>query len=489
MHTDEAKRSPEPRRYAGFGTGAAALLLAALAACGDGSAEAVGGPGGVSGAGGVRGVLLVVVDTLRADHLGCYGYPRPTSPNLDRLAAEGARFETAVAASSSTGPSVASILTGRYPRFHGFGYANRGAVLGPEEALLAPLFREAGWRTAAVISNPVLSHRFGFGRGFEHYDYTMHQRELVRSSPERLAAPTTGAALAWLQGLGADERFFLYVHYMDPHGPYWPPGEWRERFATEPGELGPEIPPPPAEGRNEGYRFVPWYQAVMETHHRGEYVARYDGEIGYFDQELGRLLEGLRELGRYADTAILLTSDHGEALGERDFWFCHGHGVTPDQCRVPMVLVHPEIAPGTVVRTPASHVDIFPTLAPLAGGAPSSEAFGTGVSLVELARAPLRRALYCDTGVNLGVHAGGRLLAGRVPGGLEGAAGPEAFEPDVLVPRLDQPFELATVADPPSWLLKAARRYLAAERAPQGSAAELDDVHERALRALGYTGD
>src|SRR5712692_10161230 len=205
-------------------------------------------------------VLLVTIDTLRADHLGCYGHPGLVTPVLDGLATRGVRFETAVAHVPLTAPSHASILTGRTPLGHGL-RDNGGFVLPEGARSLAEDFRQAGYRTAAFVSGFPLDRRFGFDRGFETYDDHLPKGNDRRRTPyvERLADATTDAVLRWLPAPTAAGAapFFLWVHYYDPHAPYEPPGDLAERFRTAP----------------------------------------YDGEIAFVDLQLGRLLRGLEEKG------------------------------------------------------------------------------------------------------------------------------------------------------------------------------------------------
>jgi arylsulfatase len=460
------------------------LALALLAAgCGSGEEEELPEPRA-----GRRDVLLVVVDTLRADHLGCYGYGRPTSPVIDRLASEGALFERVVSASAFTGPAVASIHTGRYPRCHSFGVANGSFLLAPEEETVAERFRAAGYRTGAVVCNPVLPRRLGFDQGFETYDHRMQQREKVRNAPERVAAPATDAAIAWLEGLAADEPFFLWVHYMDPHGPYTPPPELEAAFAPE--EPGPAIPPPPAKGANNGKGFVPWYQAVREEHHLFEYVGRYDGEIAYMDRELGRLFDALRAMGRYEDTLIVLTSDHGEALGEGGYYFCHGQHPTPDQSFVPMIVKHPLAPAGARVGSAAGHVDVYRTLTAELGEAHGERWFEDALDLVLAARsAPPSRPLYCDLGRELGVYVDDLVLTAAVAGGEAGAAGPEDLRHPQLARRPGSDGAPANARpDVEAALTELGRNYL--RQTPRGrTRLDGDDDLREALEALGYAGE
>lgn len=462
----------------------ALLLLTLFAACGVHAAGTASAPRASR-----RSVLMVVVDTLRADHLGCYGYPRPTSPAVDAIAREGAVFERVVSSSTFTGPSVASIHTGRYPKFNSFGLANGSFLLAPEEDTLAEAFARSGYRTGAVICNPVLPARFGFGQGFEFYDEHMGQRERVRGAPERTAGPGTDAAIGWLEELEADEDFFLWVHYMDPHGPYTPPADLAAKFAPEDPRAGVELQPPAGKDENYGLGCVPWYQAIGERHYLEEYIGRYDAEIASFDREFGRLVAWLREKGRYEDTVILITADHGEALGEEGFYFCHGQGVTPDQSFVPMILKHPMIPAGTRTRTPVGHVDVFPTLAAEVGVHSDGTGLGPGLDLVAAATQTAEaRPLYCEIEGYLGVYLDHSLLVVQSGTDLSRPFDPVTGVPPVRFKRFGVP---ARDVDSPiqGALLGSARAYLEgsgtdSQRAEGGPG----DFH-RVLQALGYTGD
>jgi arylsulfatase A-like enzyme/Tfp pilus assembly protein PilF len=268
-------------------------------------------------------VLLVTIDTLRADRLGCYGWKGAATPTLDALAARGARFETAVAHVPLTGPSHASILTGRNPPGHGF-RDNGGYVLPASAKTAAEEFKAAGYRTAAFVSGFPLDRRFGFGRGFDVYDDHLPKGNDPRRAPylERFADATTEAALRFAAA-PSDRPFFLWVHYYDPHAPYEPPGELSQRFAGE---------------------------------------AAYDGEIAFVDQQLARLLPALPQ----QRTLTLVTADHGESLGEHGEG-THGLFVYDATLRVPWILTGPAVTAGGVPKTVARGIDVLPTLLDFAG--------------------------------------------------------------------------------------------------------------------------
>ncbi|MEE8169310.1 MAG: sulfatase, partial [Phycisphaerae bacterium] len=312
-----------------------------------------------------RDVVLIVIDTLRADHCSVYGYDRPTTPNIDRLSDDGVVFTRAVSSSSFTGPSVASIMTGRYPRFNSYGNGHGYGRLAASETTIAEMFKDAGYTTAAFVCNPILDAPTGLDQGFDVYDARFPEHERVRRNiRERTAPRCTDDAIAWLETAGDDAPFFLWLHYQDPHGPYTPPDDMARRFAPDdPGEAIPSC----GRGRNAGEGCVPWYQFIDDVAYFNVYQGRYDAEIAYMDQHLGRLLDWLRDHDRYANATIILTADHGEAMGEHQRYFCHGHSVTRDQTIVPMILKHPGVRPGTRVAAPVGHIDIFPTLAAIIG--------------------------------------------------------------------------------------------------------------------------
>jgi arylsulfatase A-like enzyme len=321
---------------------AAAVLVSTLLACACGCDRPSGGR---------PHILLVTLDTTRADHLGAYGYPRATSPSLDALAGEATLYTNARSTSSWTLPAHASLFTGRFPTSHGARYdaggehaladsieapgGIRARGLAPGQATLAEALGEAGYATAAVVAGPWLLRTFGLARGFEHYDDSG-----IVDYAGRTADDVTDAALRWLDD--RDERpFFLFVNYFDAHFPY--------------------APPPPFDRM-----FLPAGTAP-DPERRAQFGALYDAEIRFVDRELGRLLRGLRERGEYERTLIVVTSDHGELLGEHDEWG-HGRFLYEELVRVPLV-VKPA-GPSRLGRRearPVQLLDLFPLLLESAG--------------------------------------------------------------------------------------------------------------------------
>lgn len=316
-------------------------------------------------------LLLVTIDTLRADHLSCYGYERRTSPNLDRLAAEGWRFTHAQTPRAKTTPAIASLLSGLYP--HGHGVRDLSAPLTEPVPLLQEVLAGAGYRTAGLVGNFVLiDERAGLARGFEHWEEELPDVLGVppHDAPQRLARSVTDGALAILDS-DDDRPWFLWLHYMDPHGAYAPPPE-HDVFSGAPDPLPHESELEPA--RLHRFR-VADYNVPSDARttdgriDRAVVVARYDGEIRYADAELGRLLDHLRADGTLDDTLVVVTSDHGESLGEHRYWFEHGVYAYEATCRVPLI-VRPPASLGAEAGVRAGDVsltDLAPTLLDLLG--------------------------------------------------------------------------------------------------------------------------
>jgi arylsulfatase A-like enzyme len=330
-------------RIAGF----AALLGVLVAGCGPTRDPAL------------SGLLLLTVDTLRADRLGAYGSERGLTPHLDALAREALVFEAAYAPAPFTFPSLAGLFTGRYPGELGI-RSNRSAI--PQDVpTLASALRERGWRTGAVVSNFVLRAKTGLADGFDVYDDTMLQTELVRDLPERTARFTTDAALdVATQVAGTGAPWLLWVHYQDPHGPYNPPPDMREPLLAD-AQAAPDGDRLLTEIVNSGLGGIPGYQLVDDRRDVAFYRAGYDAEVGYTDREIGRLLEGLEARGVLDRAGLIFAADHGEALGEHDYWFAHGHQLTDELVRVPLLVRLPGLAPGRRSDV-VSLVDVFPTL-------------------------------------------------------------------------------------------------------------------------------
>jgi arylsulfatase len=347
-------------------------------------------------------VLLVTVDTLRADHLGVYGLDAGTSPNIDALGREGVVFERAIAAASRTVPAHASIMTSRHVREHSVGHLNgRSKLVGHET--VADHFRRAGYRTAAFIGNILITRATGLDAGFDLYDDALTTPELNRPGiVERLAEDTTARALEWLAATD-DRPAFLWVHYQDPHGPYTPPPEDAARFdfGTDEHEAVLEIGE-----SNHAVNAIPPYQALPGLRRQSEYRSRYAGEIFYADRSIGELVAAFDARAGERGSVVLLTADHGESLGESGRYFLHTHASTPDVAHVPLIVRAAGLTAGRRDEV-VGHVDVLPTLLDLAGLDAAVDA--SGFSLAPLARGESTlpdRHLYCDLGTRLSAYRG-----------------------------------------------------------------------------------
>jgi arylsulfatase len=311
-------------------------------------------------------LLLITVDTLRADRLGAYGNPDGLTPNLDALAASSQVFTTAYPSASFTLPSIATLLTGHYPAQ--LDLVDNALVLPEAIPTLAQALRQRGWKTAAVVSSFVLRRATGLDAGFDVYDDQLPQVEASRAAfPERVAPATTEAALAALDPLLLEGKpAFLWVHYQDPHGPYTPPAPRRERHLARARAAEDGRRQLPASTENRGLGGIPLYQIVDERRDIAYYRAGYDGEVDYTDEEIGRLLAGLMERELMEDTIIVFTADHGEGMGENEYWFAHGEFLTDPAMRVPLLV---RVPGRTAARREdvAGLVDLYPTLLALLG--------------------------------------------------------------------------------------------------------------------------
>lgn len=295
-------------------------------------------------------ILLITLDTTRADHLGCYGYPQAKTPYLDGLAREGVRFSRVYCPAPLTLPSHCSIMSGLYPVAHGV--RNNGHDLPQGIRTLAEIMKGQGYSTSAFVSSFSVDSRFGIGRGFDVYDDTFQsQLPLKSQNAERRAGETFARFSRWLDSNG-QKRFFTWVHYFDPHLPYDPPPPYSEEFSGHP----------------------------------------YDGEIAYMDQYVGALLERLKEKGILDKTIIVVAGDHGEGLGDK-VEAGHGLFLYEETLRVPLIFYNPRIFPRSqVIESAVRLVDVAPTILEMIGL--KSEATGMqGQSLIGWIKGKTRKDL------------------------------------------------------------------------------------------------
>jgi arylsulfatase A-like enzyme len=336
---------PPPRSMAAAATNSGLLARLGLAFCLVGCTLACGGPKPPPN------LILITLDTLRSDRLGSYGYRRPTSPVLDSLARRGVRFEDAIAQSTTTPPSHASIMTGLNPTRHGLRRLH-GQRLPESNTTLAEILRDAGYSTAAFLSALPLTHAAGIDQGFDVYEDRLDGEASARS-----ASDTNVRVFAWLEGL-PDPPVFLWVHYFDTHYPYFPPVEYQRRFGVR-RALRDYLPAaenenPETTGLEKPRKRNPNGVTKMSN--------LYDGELAYMDAALGQLLATLEDAGMLEDAAIAIVADHGELLGEYGYYYGHW-GVLEEVVGVPMILVHPQgrYAGRSIPNTVAT-IDLVPTL-------------------------------------------------------------------------------------------------------------------------------
>ena len=318
-----------------------------------------------------RGFILISIDTLRADHLGAYGYSRDTSPFLDSLAARGTLFERAVVQYPSTLTSHMSIFTGLYPQEHEV--LPPSTVLSGEIETLPEMFRRHGFRTAGHTEGGFMAGGYGFARGFDEFTDTAYGSD---TDVER----TVGRGLEFLRSLEAEDSFFLFLHTYAVHDPYEPPERYRSLFW--PGEA-----PQVADSSGEFLRQVNKGAREVADETLRYYEAQYDATIRYVDEVLQEFVGELEALGLLEETTLIITSDHGEEFGE------HGKvahtQVYPECLIVPLLIVHPGQSIGSRIPDLVESVDFAPTLLELAGIEPP-EAI-SGKSLVDLMRRESRR--------------------------------------------------------------------------------------------------
>ncbi len=395
-----------------------------------------------------RNLLLLTIDTLRADRLGVAGHQRPTTPTLDGLAARGVRFERAYSQAGWTLPSVATILTGLHPSRHGAVAQDRG--LAADVPTLASILAGRGYETRAYVSHLFLRSGYGLARGFATYDDGV----LAVGHPHRVAS---GAALTERVLAGLDTLrppFFLWVHYFDPHFAYLAHPEWKA-FGDGPGD-------------------------------------RYDGEVAYTDREVGRLLAALDPRGWLADTVIVATADHGEQFGEHGGRF--HYGLWDEILRVPLLVSAPGLEPA-VRQDVAQQIDILPTVLALLGveapaRLPGRDLFagtaGEPTVFVERSRpAPLVQEAVLSGRWKLVRVTAGEQEDASVARALELAGA----EPGTRLFDLEQDpaerHDLFTGDRPEAGRLLALLDEHAAQ-VREGAAVELDAETQRQLRALGY---
>ncbi len=421
-------------------------LTLALAACDRSPPAPTSGPAG-SGSiqrDGATNLLLITMDTTRADRIGCYGYAAARTPALDALAARGVRFDAAFSHAPITLPSHASLHTGTYPPEHGV-RDNGRFLLGPELPTLAEQFRRRGYATAAFVGAQVLSARHGLARGFDHYDDEMPTRPSGKRAWDRFGNVVADRALAWLEREGG-RPFFVWAHFFDPHAPRRPPPPYHERFADP-----------------------------------------YDGEIAFMDDQIGRLVAWLRDRGQLDRTLVVAVADHGESLGEHGFEW-HALLIYDSIMRVPLILSWPSRLPaGTVVRDVVRMIDLMPTVLELMGWEIPSSVSGQTLAPLLAGRQVSPRAAYVESDFPF-ENFGWAKLRGLLDARWKyiRAPRPELYD------RVADPRELNNLADAMPEQLRSLEADLealeASMRTGVSQRAALSAADRAALSSLGYVG-
>lgn len=306
-------------------------------------------------------VLFITVDTLRADHLGAYGYPRDTSPNIDALARAGILFRYGIVQWPKTSPSMASLFTSTYGNRNGVMRKTRQKI-GREFDLVAEVFDRAGYQTAAVVTNGNLGRKYQFDQGFDHFV------EIWQDAPQQEAEAVTGPALTWLEAHARAAPFFMWLHYVDPHARYEPPERFASLFVGDAhyDKAKRAIVHPRSRDRDIGG--IPQRANLDDCEEIDYYVAQYDAEIRYVDEQVGRVLRKLDALGLAETTLIVFTADHGESLGDHNYFFEHGRFPYDASSRVPLIMKLPTLATKRdVVEPPVGLLHVVPTLLDAAG--------------------------------------------------------------------------------------------------------------------------
>jgi len=286
-------------------------------------------------------VILIVPDALRADHLGCYGYSRPTSPQIDEFAADALFFEKAMSNSPWTKPSMGSVFTSMYPYEHkAFSWMDN---LPDERLTLAEVFRNRNYATFAIQTNPSITAKHNFKQGFQYY------REMVLEKGEIV----TSSFNAWVKK-HKKKPFFAYLHYMDTHVPYNAPQQFSQIFGLKDDTLF-----TPGEFKTMDVRLLG--EMGLSKQDKQSLVNLYDAAIKYFDSNFARIVDNLKKLGVLNKTIIILTSDHGEEFWEHD-GFAHGHTVYNELLHVPLIIGYSPHLPKKRIKSYVQLLDFFPTI-------------------------------------------------------------------------------------------------------------------------------
>ena len=423
-----------------------------------------------------RNLVLVSIDSLRADHVHCYGYPRPTSPTLDRLAAEGVRFATAYSVSSWTLPAHATMLTGRYPLSHGAIEATRR--ISPQVPSLAAQLGEQGFKTGGFVSYEFLRRRYGFHVGFDHYDdFTTDLNTEAEERKARTGPILNQQVIPWIEA-HRDQPFFLFVHYFDVHWDYDPPPPYDTMFDAQ--YEGPDLRP---------FLDNPAIHPGMPKRHLDHLIALYDGEIRFNDDVLREVVDSLDRLGIGQDTLLIITSDHGDEFFEHGDTG-HTNTLYDEVIWIPLIVRWPKGIPGgRSVDLPVSLVDLAPTVYGLLGLDPPAGLEGRSLVPLLLGGQLPATPIYAHLTSRKRPNNWAMVRTGSLKY-LQHLRMPRAELYDLNVDSLEQKSRLPSGESRPladslfTWLQQEWEDYRELSR--NGLDIVIDDSNTKKLRALGY---
>jgi arylsulfatase A-like enzyme len=299
-------------------------------------------------------LVVITIDTLRADHLSCYGYHRQTSPRIDAFAERGILLETVLCQSSQTLPSHASIFIGTNPRSHKA--ISHESPVSEDVTTLAEMLEARGYTTGAFISSHALDSKYRLDQGFDSYWEVHKERsyQARREAKEREDDFTTDAAISWLQEQ-RDSRFMLWIHWFHPHRPYNPPPRYLKQYAGD--YAG-------AASSDPEFVMDVWRQEIeLDPEDVQHIINRYDGEVNFTDTQVGRILDELETLGLLENTIVVITADHGEILYEHENYFGHDIALYDECLLIPLIVYAPGLEVGRPrIDGPVQSLDIMPTV-------------------------------------------------------------------------------------------------------------------------------
>lgn len=447
----------------------------------------------------IQNVLFITIDALRADHLSCYGYDRPTSPVIDSLASTAIRFEQCISQGNRTELSVGSMFTSLYPSLHSVRHdPKRASILPPDIETLAEYLRDAGLATSSMVSNPYVRREWGLARGFDRlqefhfgyadltpYLYLLRMRlasppNRVMQTPVPRAEVIVDAAIAELDQL-QEAPFFLYLHFMDVHHPYYPPPPYQGQFhSPDAAEVTPGILW--SQYWDDFNRLSEEPDAVPRSHVL-QILDLYDGSIRYVDHELGRLFAELRTRGLFKNTLVILTADHGDEFLDHGDIFHKTMFLYEELVHVPLIVVRPGLSPGIQLSSLVRHIDLLPTLLEVFGLPKSEQASGRSLLPLMEGKSPADPPLaFCQSHEFVAVRSEAHKLIYDLSGGrgfcFDLAADPLERE-NLFGPGNDTPCDS---------LMRELMEFIRQVTIPRGEQAplEIDEKTRKQLESLGY---